>query len=617
MLDPYSRRLLMDALQPPDGYSLDFAVGTTFSLDLIALLTAPLGFTRFELQDSEGADIAESDVYLLLKTIREFADRITIFGQAGRIAVPRGNRPILQMLEEMVVQVVPPTPNRVFHPKVWALRFTHAEQPVVYRLLVMSRNLTFARSWDTILVLDGELQDRANGIAANRPLADFFGALPDMAIPTASPAVRARVHQLHQEIRKVKFELPPDIDDVSFHPLGIPGISTKPFGIDANRTCVISPFLTAGRLAELSKKGGGHVLVSRLDQLRKLSAAQLKGFQEIYFMDPDATIEPEKAHDREADPLNEGADLHAKAYFIEQGRAAYIVTGSANATSAALDGNVEFVVRLSGKKSQLGIDCLFRQEDKGKPATFRSMLAKFEPLDEAELIDQVDEMLDETLDRARTGIASLPWTATVSSDGEDKGSRIVLSAGSAMDLGDGVTSVRVRPILLGEARAVSVGVEGTAEFHGVSDEAITAFHAFEVTAVEANQSRTCRFVVNVTLMGAPTDRRERLLRSMLRDRRQVMRFIMMLLDNDELFGSMHLGTPGEEGRPTRGSFQTDDDDVLLEPLLRALDRDPSRLAQVERVIRDLECGENEESLIPDRLREIFDPIWSAASGRAK
>lgn len=44
MLDPYDRRHLMEILRPPEGYSLDFAIGTTFSLDLLALMTAPLSF---------------------------------------------------------------------------------------------------------------------------------------------------------------------------------------------------------------------------------------------------------------------------------------------------------------------------------------------------------------------------------------------------------------------------------------------------------------------------------------------------------------------------------------------------------------------------------------------
>ena len=47
MLEPRVRRQLMEALRPPSGYELDRAVGTTYSLDLLALLTTPLAFTIF------------------------------------------------------------------------------------------------------------------------------------------------------------------------------------------------------------------------------------------------------------------------------------------------------------------------------------------------------------------------------------------------------------------------------------------------------------------------------------------------------------------------------------------------------------------------------------------
>ena len=41
MLSPYERTALFDALRPPPGYVLDQAVGTSFTLDLEALLTGP------------------------------------------------------------------------------------------------------------------------------------------------------------------------------------------------------------------------------------------------------------------------------------------------------------------------------------------------------------------------------------------------------------------------------------------------------------------------------------------------------------------------------------------------------------------------------------------------
>ena len=47
MLAPDSRALLLDALRPPRGSSLDRAVATTFTLDLEAALMVPLAFAGF------------------------------------------------------------------------------------------------------------------------------------------------------------------------------------------------------------------------------------------------------------------------------------------------------------------------------------------------------------------------------------------------------------------------------------------------------------------------------------------------------------------------------------------------------------------------------------------
>ena len=53
MLEPRDRLLLFEALRPPDGFHFDQGIGTTYTLDLLALLTAPLAFTLFEQQGDE------------------------------------------------------------------------------------------------------------------------------------------------------------------------------------------------------------------------------------------------------------------------------------------------------------------------------------------------------------------------------------------------------------------------------------------------------------------------------------------------------------------------------------------------------------------------------------
>ena len=72
--------------RPPIGYALDAAIGTTFTLDLMTLLTVPLAFTMFDWTDEDGRP--RTDPLALLESVRRTAGRMTIFGQAGRIAVP-------------------------------------------------------------------------------------------------------------------------------------------------------------------------------------------------------------------------------------------------------------------------------------------------------------------------------------------------------------------------------------------------------------------------------------------------------------------------------------------------------------------------------------------------
>ena len=206
MLDPRDRTLLFEALRPPDGYELHSAVGTTYSLDLMALLAAPVAFTLFDCEDQKGR--LELDPLVLLEALRQHARKVTIFCQAGRIAVPSHHRPLLGYLESSVVEAVAPKADGAFHPKVWALRFERDGQPVRYRVLCLSRNLTFDRSWDTALVLEGQLTDRKLAYADNHPLGDFFKALPGMAVQPVSTAVEDRVGRIQDELRRVKFEWP-------------------------------------------------------------------------------------------------------------------------------------------------------------------------------------------------------------------------------------------------------------------------------------------------------------------------------------------------------------------------------------------------------------------------
>ena len=158
MLNPNSRCLYTSALTPPPGMIFDEAVATTFSMDPALLLEAPV---YLALMAADGQ--TDPDPLSVLEAIRRYSKRITVYVQRGRIQVPQIAKPnpLFGFLEEMVVEVTAPG-GGVFHPKVWAIRFVSPDQRnAMYRLVVLTRNMTTDQSWDLSLQLKGRLQARS------------------------------------------------------------------------------------------------------------------------------------------------------------------------------------------------------------------------------------------------------------------------------------------------------------------------------------------------------------------------------------------------------------------------------------------------------------------------
>lgn len=376
MLSLNDRSLYLSELRPPDGYVLDKALATTFTLDLLSLLMAPLSMVFFE---AESSSVALKDPTAVLEALRRVTGRLAVFTQQGRIAVPGTSSLLFSYLEPAVIEVRPPKENAVFHPKIWLLRYIGDGLPVMYRFLRLSRNLTFDKSWDTVLCLEGTVLNRRYGISRTKPLVDFVRALPRLAVREVAPAATDLVDQVAGEVARVRFEVPEGFsEDFSFIPIGIPGYR-RPFSLAARkRLLILSPFLSEDTLEPLVTQGNNNVLISRAESLDGISDKTLDAIMTrttVYAMDdgaqrpeetdPDSENKPQVQESSRPDPSVDelpSADtdlsgLHAKMYIAEDGWEARLLTGSANATRAAMGGgNVEFMVELSGKRASFGID---------------------------------------------------------------------------------------------------------------------------------------------------------------------------------------------------------------------------------------------------------------------
>jgi hypothetical protein len=612
MLTPRDRRPLLDSLRPPAGYRLDRAVGTSYSLDLLALLTAPLAFTFYDCEDDDGRPT--SDPLALLQAIRRHADRIHLFCQAGRIIVPRPGQHLLHYLETTVIEACAPKEGGAFHPKVWVLRFVGRESDrVQYRLLCLSRNLTFDQSWDTALVLDGELLGRrTKGIVVNHPLGDFLAALPGCAIRDVPGITRAAIAQMADEIRRVRFELPDRINGVDFHPLGIPGRKPFRFSDPDRRLLIVSPFLSQGLLERLSVGRPPGILVSEPDALSVIPPTLLDRFAEVLVLRPgaegDAISDPQSPDD----DAPRATGLHAKLFVMDDGRQASLWTGSANATVAAFDRNVEFLVELRGTKGTIGIDAVLGPEA-DSISSFRDLLQPY-PRHIAPAADAGEIELERTLDTARSVIASANFSIEVAQGTDGDGFSMTLSyAGEFPGVPLGVRVVCWPTTLRSETSApISSGLPPPS-FSPVSFEALTGFWAFEISAEVSGQSGATRFALNLPLLGAPADRRERLLRSLLKDREQVLRLLLLLLSGEDVaagnIAQVLQGTVAGLADPgAAGGFP------LLEALLRAYEHDPRRLDDIARLVADLQSTPEGRALLPEGFDAVWAPIWEAHSG---
>lgn len=616
MLDPNSRRHLIDALRPPAGFQLDYAVGTTYSLDLVAMLTAPLAFTFFDWEADGAQGRPTADPLALLEALRRHADRITIFCEAGRIAIPGDTQQLFAYLEDSVIEARAPG-GGAFHPKLWVLRFAGAEDAIIYRVLCLSRNLTFDRCWDSVLVLEGALPAAGPALASNAPLCAFVGALPAMSARQNLPvALEQRIAQMVGELARVEFDLPPGFQALAFHPLGIPGVAQWPFGKHYDRMLVISPFVSAGRLHQLGQLGSKNILVARLEELQSLSPTALQPYLRVLTLNPDAN--PEDT-DEAADDSIESAlvGLHAKLYVADDGENAHIWTGSANATHAAFTANVEFLTQLTGPRRLCGVDAVLGEDREGGPAGLIALLQPFDTSQPATPPDPVQQELDAMVEQARRELAQLALTAHVTPGEDDAQFDLVLRSDTAQRLAlPAEIAVRCWPITLAPANAHPLQPDSAdlVSFRNLSFEALTSFYAMAVEAVRGSVKSRCAFVLNVPLLGAPENRRERILRSLLQSRDQVLRFLLLLLaDDSETLSGLVAAT-----RKSQVAASTDNAGLLgiplFEALVRALDRDPAKLEHIARIVDDLRKTPEGQQLLPETFDSIWAPIQAAYVG---
>lgn len=594
-LTPESRVLLTDALRPPAGHRVDVVVGTTYSLNLTALLMAPLSFAVSEQVDG---DVERVDPIRLLEAVRRHAEHTTVFVQAGGIHVPSTYRSILTFLEDTVVEVTAPREGAIFHPKLWAVRFVGPGKTAVHRVVILSRNMTFDRSWDTALVLD----EAPDGAIDAAPAADFVRALPARALRGLPPARAAQVDDVATTLASVRLAVPAPFTGGHLLPIGLDGEDVWPFPEQAKRLLAISPFLGRPAVRALARVTDDRTLVSRPEALDLLGSDAVRGWQ-VTVLQRLAEVEP--SGDVDASPparteLETRSGLHAKTFVVDlPDGTSTTVTGSANLTYEPWGGSVEFGAVLTGPTRACGVASVL--DGPSGVAGLTSLLQEHAP-SSAEGVSDPTIATTRDIERFHQVLATLLPVAHVTRL-DDERAEVTLTVNVPPDA-TGTTRTWLASLPDGHAQPLARTTTWT-----LAHQHVTPFVVVETTAGEGEGRVVARCVLKADLTGEVDQRRHDAVFDILRSKQDVLRYLLFLLGDPSYDALLaELAGTGETGFHPE-AMGTRQNVALLEPLVRAIGRDDDALARVARLVEDLRAMPNGHELVPDDFDTLWDAVW--------
>ena len=577
-------------LVPPVGYTLDLAVGTTYSLDLETLMAVSIALGIQESTDSS----LSNNPFAILKSLQGLSDKMLVFCEAGQIAAMQPEKsPLMLLLDKMIVPVklreMKGKGFPSFHPKTWTLQYSDAEGNRLYRFIVLSRNLTFDRSWDVAVSLNGK--DTKKEQATSIPIVDFLNYLKYNALEGVSLKTEKRriLNSLIQDLPYVLFSL----DDKRFLdfeiiPLGIgqDNIDDDPLMWDSfHDLLVFSPFISSGVMCSFDArkmlKDTRRHLITRTSELHKI-AGKLDTFR-VYTM-KDTVVEGEEiVSDEETEKIQQ-QDIHAKMYLMTKGSRSSLYLGSMNASENGLHRNVEMLLRLSGYRYYLNMDAiesdLFGPDDKGNP---------FEEIDLA----GVDAIAPETeekdaLERVLKGICRLKSKAEVIRDGDKYNVTV-----SFISPRGGFPKAEIAP-----ARTVrSQQLAEEVSFEGLSALELTELYRITVKGETENISR---MILIPTEM--PSDRDDMVVRSILKDKRAFVDYLAFILGDDYVLSALEMEASAASDRDVDRRSVEDGLPAIYEKMLKTAYTEPERLKEIRLVMDRI----SDTEVIPDEFVRMYE-----------
>lgn len=563
MFDLANDRLSYSELLRPDaGYTLDFAVGMTYSLDLEALLGVPVSLGMLDETDSGSM----SSPLFILEAIRKSSDRIALFCNAGCIKLPDRIQSVYSLLENSVFQVKLSQSSN-FHPKIWVLKYSQEGGSSYIKLLVLSRNLTFDSSIDISAALRGDIGMEPS--EKNRPLADFLRYVSRFS----NGKKKLQTIALADDVLHVAaFEVSPPFEDYDFYPIGIPGYGGKDFPLFGQKydLFAVSPFLSDETIQRMTSFKGHCTLVTRKSSV---TPAVKEAFEHIF-------VTKEVLSDNE---FGAKQDIHAKIYYTTTRNGNYLYLGSANASQNAFYKNIECLLRLRYKLYGMGYQRFYADFIPAENCPYEELTAVPELPAEDSRKKEIDRAL-------REAVCALK-RAAVSPDGNHYSIQV-----NARPLKSG-EDIKIAP--LQRPDLVWPLCEETT-FSGLLLKELSEFFVLSLDVQ--------KLVVKLSTSGMPKGRDEAIYRSIIDSRSKFMSYLSFVLSGD--LSEAADGTDALEETLLQSDtlgLTRKSNAAVYEQMLRVFHQNPAKLKGIADMIHRLD-----PEVVGDEFRQMFAQFELAA-----
>lgn len=580
MINEREQESFLELVRPPGGYRLTYCIGTTFTLELPCLIQMALN--SWNRRDA----IDELTTHEGFAIIDDFASKAVVFTQNCKIKAPEllnaGNCKqgrFFSLLDSMVAEVPIKTVSSAFHPKAWFLRFDPVEgnDPAIFKLFTMSRNLTSALNWDVSVCLVGK---QTGAIGQNANLRAFIKNL------SGKSSLRKKnnkiVQRAIQDLESVEFSLPKQSHFKSYD-FQFKWAKSVPFPslpLDgARRAVIISPFLSTSQLAQLKGIRNLYLITSTKD------LAKLANFPELHGSTYLLNIEK--------------MELHAKMYLIELDTESQVIIGSTNFTGAGWYGdNIEAHILLKGAKNTVdNFVKAFVLDDKGR---VNNWLKRYDPMDPSDDADQKEQQeIKDILDKVQGSLSMGEFNLHYK-----KGICEIRFEGEPVLLPKGITA-RLSIIGIDSSEDLAVVMKDMAVFSDVKPCDISSFLIIKLKYKGVEKHFCTVAISNINR----SERNKSILSNSICDWGSFWDYLGIILDIEAGTGTRVAGgdRKGRKVKSKRSSVTHIVALQLLEPILLAAVSDNSIISKIDAALAALKT--NIKAEMSDKNYQSFLGFW--------